>query len=185
MDLLIQRFSHRRGQFVQALDGYVANIMEHKTEYYRDIATDLEYKAKAVESLTRTMITGSGITLRLPLCVRERILRVQICLENFREILILEKDKPQHEIIDILVIISTHVGRIKPVGSHVADPYADGMDWEIRELERLYGKGSPACTCEHFAGDSLEDIDLKSPWQYWEALNYSDSWCGCSYCKIR
>ncbi|KAJ5737820.1 uncharacterized protein N7483_002945 [Penicillium malachiteum] len=174
MDLLTQRFSHTRAHIVHHLEGYSDNIMEKKTRYYREIARALEEDAEIIDSLTRTMISDSGHTLRLPLCARERISRIKNRLESLREILILEKDKPQHEIIAIFDMISRHVGRIKPVGSHIADPSADAMDREIRELQRLYGtKGSSAST--------NQDLWL----EYWEALDFSDSWCGCSYCKTR
>ncbi|KAJ6007346.1 hypothetical protein N7540_011322 [Penicillium herquei] len=176
MDSLTQRFSHKRAQIVHNLDGYIVNITKEKTRYYHDIATALEEDTEVVDSLTRTMISDSGRTLRLPLCARERVYRIQHCLNNLREILILDKDMPRNVIKAILFMISRHVGRIKPVGSHIADPHADAMDQQIRELARLYCiKDSSSSIDKHFA----------LLCEYWEDLDFSDLWCGCSYCKIR
>ncbi|KAJ5114139.1 hypothetical protein N7456_002673 [Penicillium angulare] len=130
MEASIRKFLDKRAKIVSALDEYGANVCEHGSRYYSDIATSLQSEICDIASLIITL--SHTITLKSAHCSRERLSRIIACLTSFRETLVLYRDSDPGEVMELLYMVSRQVGRIRLMG--VGDPYADGMDQHIKEL---------------------------------------------------
>lgn len=169
MEANILLFLEQRAQIVSALDEYGANVCEHGSRYYSEIATSLQSDLRDLATLA--LATGEAGPLKAAPCARERLSRIIACLSNLRETLILFRDSDPGEIMEVLFMISRHVGRIRLLG--VVDPYADGMEQHIKELHGAYGSRNR----------SISRSRHRWARRNWKVLNFSDSRCDCLPCR--
>ncbi|KAJ5272355.1 hypothetical protein N7478_007480 [Penicillium angulare] len=170
MEVSLAQFFDQRAKIVSALDEYGANVCEHGFRYYSDIATSLQSEIYDIASLVLTL--SHTATLKSAHCAQERLSRIISCLGSLRETLVLFRDSDPGEVMELLYMVSRQVGRIRLLG--VIDPYADGMDQHIKELNGTYG-------ARGLSGQSRQ----RQWWarNNWRVLNFGDSHCDCSHCR--
>lgn len=166
----IHWFIQQRARIVSALDGYRSNIWAHESKYYREIARSLETDARDIASLILVPERTTG--LEVAYCTRERITKLLTSVNSLRDTIILDPECEPGEVMEVLFMISRNVGRIGVVG--VSDPYADAMEQQARELQRMYG-----------ARRRWGYQDDEKHWlrRNWRALKVNDARCGCSCCR--